>query len=173
MGASARVIDYGCGSLRLGVHFIEYLSSGNYMGLDVTRDFIDIGVALVGSDTIREKNAQLDSISEASIEAAAAFEADRVISNAVSYHVHPDELKTYYSNLVRMTVKRGSILLFDAKLSEAPLRYKMRGWAQPLEHFVSGLRPLVFVGVKRKTEISDDRAKDAPVHGAILEFRRT
>src|ERR1700744_5017746 len=29
-----KLVDYGCGSLRLGVNFIEYLDAGNYMGLD-------------------------------------------------------------------------------------------------------------------------------------------
>lgn len=170
--SQSRVIDYGCGSLRLGVHFIEYLDPGNYMGLDVTRDFIDIGIDLVGRDLIREKAPRLDAITEVSVATAAAFEADYVISNSVSFHVHPDELETYCSNLARMTSKPGGILLFNAKLSAAPTRYSMRGWATPLEDFTEWLKPLTFIGARYRQEIQDYRSKVVPIDAAILEFRR-
>jgi len=38
-----RLIDVGCGALRGGVHFVRYLDTGNYFGLDVNQSLLDAG----------------------------------------------------------------------------------------------------------------------------------
>ncbi|MGH7091774.1 MAG: class I SAM-dependent methyltransferase, partial [Stellaceae bacterium] len=38
-----RLLDFGCGSLRAGVHFIRYLEPGNYIGVDVNQSLLDAG----------------------------------------------------------------------------------------------------------------------------------
>ena len=38
-----RFLDVGCGSLRAGRHLAAYLDPGNYYGIDVNRDIIQIG----------------------------------------------------------------------------------------------------------------------------------
>ena len=38
-----RLLDVGCGSLRGGVHFIAYLNSGNYWGVDLNSSLIEAG----------------------------------------------------------------------------------------------------------------------------------
>jgi SAM-dependent methyltransferase len=38
------LLDAGCGALRAGVKFIEYLDRGNYLGLDNHKRLIDLGV---------------------------------------------------------------------------------------------------------------------------------
>lgn len=37
------LLDIGCGCLRGGIHFIDYLDSGNYFGLDVNNSLIEAG----------------------------------------------------------------------------------------------------------------------------------
>lgn len=39
-----KLFDIGCGSLRAGVHFIHYLDSGNYFGIDCELDLIKAGI---------------------------------------------------------------------------------------------------------------------------------
>ena len=171
MNPQHKLVDYGCGSLRLGIHFIEYLEAGNYMGLDVTRDFIDIGVS-AAKDLVARKYPELDAISPASLAMAAAFEADFVVSNAVSYHVHPDETDDYFANLARICAKPGARLMFDAKLADEPVRFRERGWAWPLRFYVERLAPLSFVTAHKLSTIKDERAGVAPMQSAVLEFRR-
>jgi ubiquinone/menaquinone biosynthesis C-methylase UbiE len=36
-------LDIGCGSLRGGLHFIKYLESGNYYGIDLNQSLIEAG----------------------------------------------------------------------------------------------------------------------------------
>jgi SAM-dependent methyltransferase len=38
-----KLLDVGCGSLRGGIHFIQYLNSGNYYGIDINSDLIQAG----------------------------------------------------------------------------------------------------------------------------------
>lgn len=38
-----KLLDLGCGSLRGGVHFVDYLDPGNYYGLDINASLIDAG----------------------------------------------------------------------------------------------------------------------------------
>src|ERR1700682_2262588 len=40
---SHRLLDLGCGALRGGLHFIRYLSAGNYYGIDVNASLIEAG----------------------------------------------------------------------------------------------------------------------------------
>lgn len=39
----ARLLDIGCGCLRAGVHFVEYLDPGNYHGIDLWQELLDAG----------------------------------------------------------------------------------------------------------------------------------
>lgn len=40
---AARLIDIGCGCLRGGVYFVEFLDPGNYFGLDISADLLRAG----------------------------------------------------------------------------------------------------------------------------------
>lgn len=41
-----RLLDVACGCLRAGVHFIKYLSNGNYYGIDKEKDLIKAGLEI-------------------------------------------------------------------------------------------------------------------------------
>jgi SAM-dependent methyltransferase len=40
---SDRVLDVGCGALRVGVHLVPYLDTGNYFGIDLQEALLDAG----------------------------------------------------------------------------------------------------------------------------------
>ncbi len=171
--SSSKVVDYGCGSLRLGGHFIRFLEPDHYFGLDVTSDFFEIGKTLVGEDLLREKRPQLAPIGEDSVTRGAAFGADFVFSNAVSYHVHPDETAMYFGNLVKLMGKPGAGLFFDVKITEEPVRFRERGWAWPMEFYLKALQPLNFVKLHgSKVERQNDASNGELLKLGVLEFRR-
>lgn len=41
-----KFLDIGCGSLRGGVHFINYLDAGNYYGMDVNAPLVEAGYSI-------------------------------------------------------------------------------------------------------------------------------
>ena len=60
-------VDYGCGTLRIGVHVIEHLGRGAYWGFDIDEAFLDKGRELIGAQTYIEKAPHLRVVSPASV----------------------------------------------------------------------------------------------------------
>jgi len=50
-----RVLDVGCGALRGGVHFVDYLEPSGYYGVDVNESLLDAGYAKELTDPLRDK----------------------------------------------------------------------------------------------------------------------
>lgn len=166
-----RVIDYGCGTLRLGGHFIRFLDRGNYFGLDVSADLIGIGRELVGADIIADKAPHLAAIDGHSLAEAQEFGAAFVFSEAVAYHVLPNELDFYYTALKRLASVPGSVLLISVRLADIDSEYIQGCWARPLDAYVQALAPLKYVGLHfMQTGPAGD--KHAGIGSATLEFRR-
>jgi len=54
------LLDIGCGSLRAGIHFIRYLSDGNYLGIDKNKLLINSGIRKeLGSDLYQKKRPKI------------------------------------------------------------------------------------------------------------------
>lgn len=161
----SKLVDYGCGSLRVGGHFIRDLNPGKYFGLDVTTALIEAGKDIIGKEMVAEKRPKFGPIDEPTLEKATAFGADFVCSTAVCYHVHPDEAPVYFGNLARLAAKPGATLAFDVSLSDKPVTE--HALSMPIEYFVGMLKPLEFVAF-HKSAVREDGKQ---VLG-IAEFRR-
>jgi hypothetical protein len=164
-----RVVDYGCGSLRIGAHFIRFLDSGCFFGLDVTSGFYEIGKAEIGEALIREKSPRFGVIAEEEIAEAEKFGADLVYSNAVCYQVHPEEQRTYFGNLERLASKPGCQLIFNCMLADRAVRYGHRCWAWPLDTYRTALGNLDFVAAGKSRGVQKG---EHIVRPTVLRFRR-
>lgn len=161
----SKIVDYGCGSLRVGAHLIRYLNPRKYFGLDVTTALVDVGKELIGGEMVAEKKPMFGPIDEASLAKAADFGADFVCSTAVCYHVHPDEAPVYFKNLARLAAKPGTTLVFDVSVSDEPV--PEHTLSMPLAYFVEQMKPLEFVAFHQNAVREGGRQ----VVG-IVEFRR-
>jgi hypothetical protein len=63
-------VDYGCGTLRMGVHAIRLLERGRYWGFDIDQALLDEGARLIGSE-MGKKAPNLRVISASSVREAA------------------------------------------------------------------------------------------------------
>ncbi len=164
-----RLVDYGCGSLRVGAHFIRYLDPGCYFGVELASGLYELGQEVVGPQMLAAKAPRFGLIGAGAVAQAAGLGADFVYSTSVAFHVHPDELPQYHENLVQLTAKPGASLFFDTKISDKPLRYRERAWAWPLEMYLEALAPLQLVRqipMQKRTELG------VTFENRILEFRR-
>lgn len=133
------LVDYGCGTLRMGVHAMKYLQPGRYWGLEISQDFLDQGRELVGPDLLAEKRPHLSTISPQSVTEAAAASPDMVISTRVFNHVHPDELALYFHNVMLLVGNAGKAIV-SGKWSEGEtIQHKSRSWT----HSIALMRDLV------------------------------
>ena len=60
-------VDYGCGTLRIGLHVINHLKPGAYWGLDVSEYFLEEGRKLIDDKLVAEKQPNLRVISPAAV----------------------------------------------------------------------------------------------------------
>jgi SAM-dependent methyltransferase len=164
----SKVVEYGCGSLRVGAHFIKLLAPGNYAGLDVTTDFIEYGKEKIAG-LLDEKQPYLAAISEESLSFAERLQPDLVYSPAVAFHVHPSDEPEYIDNLKRMASKTGARVVFDCKLSNKEWRYHETGWVHKASFYIQKFAPLTLIDFYN---VKDNEEKGGKVSTTILMFQR-
>lgn len=59
LGPQHRLLDIGCGSLRGGLLFIDYLDVGNYTGFDLSTQVIEVAKSKVAENGLDYKNPKL------------------------------------------------------------------------------------------------------------------
>lgn len=101
-----RVLDIGCGSLRVGRLLIPYLNPGNYVGVEPNKWLVDDGIINeVGEDLIRKKE-PLFSINSSLSEFSASLNLDYAIAQSIFSHCS--------KNLIRDWLKQASSHLKDS-----------------------------------------------------------
>ena len=166
-----RVVDFGCGSLRLGIHFIRYLNPGNYFGLDLTDDFIISGLERVQERLGDNWDAQIGTISDR-FDDAVKFSADFVVSSNVAYHVHPNECAQYYEQLGQLAGQRDAFLCFDSRVSNEEQRFGDRNWAFPLQSYIDSLPDMELVNTIPALDELDQIVEEREIVRVIFHFAR-
>lgn len=93
-------IDYGCGDLRLGQHFIEYLDNRHYLGLDVIDDFYRRGLVPMGGKLLQERQPRFMVISPDALARARAANADLIFSATMMRHMPPEEIAAFLGTII-------------------------------------------------------------------------
>ncbi len=110
MEPSHKLLDVGCGALRLGVQAIPYLEDGNYFGVDAFEPYVRLGEKLIQECKIDKNHNVLHSLS---------FEFDRferrdfdfAIAQSVFTHLSRSQIKLCVANLAKVMGRNG-VLLF-------------------------------------------------------------
>jgi len=165
------VVDLGCGSLRMGYQFIDYLDRGRYLGIELVPELLAMGRELIGKELLEAKAPTLRQQDQAAIDEASRFNADVVVSTVVAFHVHPDDTATYFSTLAHAASKPGARIIFDTKLSPKAERLGGMAWSWPLEFYERALSPLQFVKIHHQMPYATERFPDCTA--GYLEFRRS
>jgi SAM-dependent methyltransferase len=103
MAPGHRLLDIGCGSLRLGSLACRYLEPGHYWGTDLSTDLIEAGhareiVAQGLGDRLPRGNLVTDGIFSF---AGVPRQIDYAIANSVFTHLPPTHLRLCLGNLAR------------------------------------------------------------------------
>jgi hypothetical protein len=165
-------VDYGCGTLRMGVHAIKYLEPGNYVGMDIDQALIDQGIANVGPELIAAKRPDLLVISPEAVARAAARRPAFVYSLKVLIHVHPGELDEYFRNLLTITGSPGMALVTGKWSDGKTIQISKKSWLHSLsdiEAIVARLGGTVAVAIEEDYE-GDGVHK--PAKSGRLEIRK-
>jgi hypothetical protein len=165
-------VDYGCGTLRMGVHAIKYLAPGKYVGMDIDQALIDQGIANVGPELIAAKRPDLAVISPEAVARAAGRSPVLVYSLKVLIHVHPGELEEYFRNLLTIAGSSGVALVTGKWSDGKTIQISKKSWLHSLgeiEAMVARLGGTVAVATEEDYE--GDGAHKAAKSGR-LEIRQ-
>ncbi len=102
-----KLLDIGCGPLRAGRHFIEYLNRGCYFGIDKEPELIRLGIEEELDPAIRKAK-------QPTMIALSNFEFDRLpskpdfaLAQSVFTHLTPDDIHLCLANLRRVIADEG------------------------------------------------------------------
>jgi SAM-dependent methyltransferase len=131
-------VDYGCGTLRLGLHVINYISRGCYWGMDISEFLLEQGRGLVGEKLWSEKEPRLRVISSQSVAEVAACSPDMLFSVKVLIHIHPKELENYFQNLIKI-VNSGQAIIAGKWSEHETVQISELSWG----HSADGMQRLI------------------------------
>lgn len=126
-----KFLDFGCGAIAAGRHFISYLDKGMYTGLDVSEAVLDEAKSRIKSEGLLDKEAQLVHIPAGDISLLPASHFDYLLAQSVFTHMPPDEISTLMSK-IRNYMNESSTFFFtfvppkDSK--DKHKRNKLKDW---------------------------------------------
>jgi SAM-dependent methyltransferase len=126
-----RVLDFGCGSLRLGRLLIPYLQEGCYFGIEPNRWLIDDAIEReLGADIVRKKRAVFsyrDDFDCASLGVSFPF----IMAQSIFTHCGPDLFHRLLRNFRPVLEPDGLILFSYLRISDQAAVLPKDGWHYP------------------------------------------
>lgn len=126
------VVDYGCGTLRLGVLFMTFLEAEHYVGLDIDDRILAVGRQQLADDIVATKRPTLEVISEQSLKRVAARQPRWVCSKGVLQHIPPEELDDYFGSLAHL-IHAGATGLLFSKAGRESERTSPKTWVHSFD----------------------------------------
>ncbi len=121
-------LDVGCGSLRGGVHFIQYLKNGHYFGIDKDKELLDAGNFIeLKKYNLSNKKPNLKNMSDFNFKSLNQ-RFDYALAQSVFTHLNEDEILKCLTEIEKVLVKGGK---FYATFFENP---RNRSKLEPLSH---------------------------------------
>jgi SAM-dependent methyltransferase len=126
-----KLLDVGCGSLRGGIRFVEYLEPGNYYGLDVNESLLDAGRQELEARGLGDRGANLLA------DDAFRFERfgvpfDHAVAVSVFTHLPANHVSRCFGEMAKV-LKPGASFHFT--YFEAP----RARWLEPIVHEPGGI----------------------------------
>jgi SAM-dependent methyltransferase len=149
-----RVLDFGCGSLRLGRLLIPYLREKCYYGIDPNRWLIDGAIAReTGSDILKIKKPRFSHNADFDCNRF-GVKFDYIIAQSIVTHCGPDLFQKFIFNARNAIDEEGLILLSVSQSEEQRTHLPENGWHYPICVAYSDEQILEFIAEAGLTGIS-------------------
>ena len=127
-----RVLDFGCGSLRLGRLLIPYLREKCYYGIDPNRWLIDDAIAReTGSDILRIKKPYFSYNGDFDC-GSFGVKFDYIVAQSIATHCGPDLCHKLILSASNCLSDNGLILISIFRSEEQQASLPERGWHYPM-----------------------------------------
>jgi len=123
-----RLLDVGCGSLRVGRLLISYLRPRHYFGIEPERAYVEAGIREeTGHDLVEMKRPEFRYVSDFSADGF-GVPFDYVLAQSIFSHTYPDLAAVGFSGIARALAPGGVLL---ATFFEGELQERASGWLYP------------------------------------------
>lgn len=131
-----RMLDIGCGTLRGGRHFLRYLNSRNYSGMDISPKAIDYGKQLVQQEGLSEKQPRLlvSRNRDLRFEEFSGETFDYLLAQSVFTHLKPEHIEECFRHVGRI-MKSDSVFFFTFKEKPEYRQSGLKGFHYPFSYF--------------------------------------
>jgi cyclopropane fatty-acyl-phospholipid synthase-like methyltransferase len=124
-----RVLDLGCGSLRIGRLLIPYLNRGGYTGLEPNAWLVQEGIRReVGQEQIDLKQARFVHADNAAGLIASGSRFDYILAQSIFSHCGPDLLRQWLAQVAALLDDGGALV---ATFVRADVDTDRLGWIYP------------------------------------------
>ena len=111
------LLDVGCGSLRGGEYYIDYLNAGNYTGMDISAEAIEAGINRI-EGLVEEKNPSFVVNDDLKFKDDGLKESyDYAIAQSVFTHLPSEEIDECLGNIGKAVDGRFYATFFDGPKS--------------------------------------------------------
>jgi hypothetical protein len=148
------VVDYGCGTLRVGKTLIEYLEPSHYVGLDIDRRILDAGLAMLPPGVAEKKQPILDVIGDEALDRVASMYPKWILSKGVLHHVPPSDLSEFFGNVSRLTTPDTTILLWARFSKGTTQKASSRSWFHGIDDIIALARRFQLEGEIRELGVN-------------------
>lgn len=143
---SHRFLDYGCAILRTAQFIVPYLEPGNYVGADVNRTAMRLGVERLSASGIPRNRYHLVNVRSARLSELQGFSFDRVFANSVVQYLSDAELVDLLTSFRRVLSAEGTVFVsFPDDSEKDALRRKGQFFREP-EHMLELARDAGLTG---------------------------
>lgn len=131
-----RMLDIGCGTLRGGRHFIRWLASGRYTGVDISSAAIDSARGLVAAEGLSEKHPTLIWNPEPAewFGAPEGATYDVLLAQSVFTHLDVQYIEPCFRRLGTVLAP-GARFFFTFNESETSRQRNIKGFGHPFKLF--------------------------------------
>ncbi|ASK88355.1 class I SAM-dependent DNA methyltransferase [Sphingorhabdus sp. SMR4y] len=131
-----RLLDIGCGTLRGGRHFINYLDAGCYHGFDLSEQAIAAAKGLVSAELLSDKCPTLYVNREKNLRFAESLgmQFDYLLAQSVFTHLMPDHVEECFAH-IGSVMGPNSLFYFTYQDSENFKRNGYKQFSYPYSYF--------------------------------------
>lgn len=104
------LLEFGCGPLRAGLHFVEFVEPTNYWGVDISFEWLEAGRKLLSERGLESKRPTLRGIADLSFDWAEGRTFDFVIALKVLNHMPLEDVEAFLRN-ARKVMTAESVLI--------------------------------------------------------------
>lgn len=151
------VVDYGCGTLRVGRHFIDYLDNQKYIGLEIDQRILDVGYSMLETGQ-QDTQPLLKVIDEDTLTELARLKPKLIFSKGVLHHVPPADIDEYLRNIGVFTQRADAHILICHRVGESTSQVSPVSWQYSLTDLQSAatrnamtLEPFYFFEIETDT----------------------